>query len=72
MESAIQQGKILANSPEMKAEIKTIHELQKSTVLFWDENPHYGTLQLHANHKLDAQFIREEMDLLKSKYKVVD
>lgn len=56
----------------MKAEIKTIHELQKSTVLFWDENPHYGTLQLHANHKLDAQFIREEMDLLKSKYKVVD
>lgn len=63
MEFAI---KTLTNSTSLEEEIKMVYSLQKTAVLFWEENMHFGTL--HANYKLDAQLLKEEMDQLKSKY----
>jgi hypothetical protein len=66
MESTTEQSTGSNLSEEMEKEIKMVHELQKNALLFWEQNPHYGTL--HANYKLDAQLLKQEMEQLKSKY----
>jgi hypothetical protein len=62
MEAAVEQKE----ESELEEEIKTVHGLQKDAILFWEENPHYGTL--HLGYKKDAQLLRDEMSQLRNKY----
>jgi hypothetical protein len=64
-DSTVKQ-KILTEPDDIETEMRKVYEIQKCALLFWRQNPHYGSL--HANYKRDAELLYEEMDRVKSEY----